>query len=168
MRSKLVAARNAAAGGIPTIIAGGRIPGVLGQVLDPAADVGTLVLPSADRLAKRKHWIAYALPPRGSLACDAGATAAVRAGGRSLLPSGVVAVSGQFAAGDCVRLVDPDGREFARGLSTYHAAEASLIAGRQSADVESVLGYSLGDAVVHRDDLVLTRPEGEGGAGERP
>jgi len=165
MRSKLLAARNAAAGGIPTIIAGGRIPGVLAQVVDPAADIGTLVLPGADRLAKRKHWIAYALPPRGSLRCDAGATEAVRDGGRSLLPSGVVAVSGQFAAGDCVRLVDPDGREFARGLSSYHAAEATLIAGRKSADVESLLGYSLGDAVVHRDDLVLTGTKAEGDDG---
>jgi glutamate 5-kinase len=158
MRSKLLAARKAAAGGIATIIAGGRTPGILARVLEPSADVGTLVLPGADRLAKRKHWIAYALPPRGELRCDAGAAAAVRGGGRSLLPSGVVSVSGQFAAGDCVRLLDPDGREFGRGLSSYHAAEATRIAGRRSAEVESLLGYSLGDAVVHRDDLVLTEP----------
>lgn len=158
MRSKLLAAGKAAAGGIPTMIAGGRTSGILPRILEPAADVGTLVLPGADRLAKRKHWIAYALPPRGEFRCDAGAAAAVRGGGRSLLPSGVVSVAGNFAAGDCVRLLDPDGREFGRGLSSYHAAEATRIAGRRSAEVESILGYSLGDAVVHRDDLVLTEP----------
>lgn len=164
MRSKLLAAQKAAAGGIPTVIAGGREPGVLLHVLDPETDVGTLVQRGADRLAKRKHWIAYALPPRGALHCDAGAAGAVRAGGRSLLPSGVVSVSGQFAAGDCVRLLDPEGREFARGLSTYHAAEASRIAGRRSSEVEELLGYSLGDAVVHRDDLVLTEGTSKGGS----
>jgi glutamate 5-kinase len=164
MRSKLLAARKAAAGGIPTIIAGGRTAGILPRVLEASSDVGTLVLPGADRLAKRKHWIAYALPPRGELHCDAGAAAAVRGGGRSLLPSGVVSVSGQFAAGDCVRLLDPEGREFGRGLSSYHAAEATRIAGRRSAEVESLLGYSLGDAVVHREDLVLTEP-GSGAKG---
>lgn len=164
MRSKLLAARKAAAGGIPTLIAGGREPGILLDALDPDSEVGTLVLQSADRLARRKHWIAYALPPRGTLRCDAGAVSAVRAGGRSLLPSGVVAVSGSFAAGDCIRLVDPEGREFARGLSSYHAAEACRIAGRRSSEVEALLGYSLGDAIVHRDDLVLTAESGEGGS----
>jgi len=156
MRSKLLAARRAAAAGIATLIADGRAPDALSRALDPAAEVGTLVLPRADRLARRKHWIAFAHPARGTLRCDAGARAAVVERGRSLLPSGIVAVVGRFSAGDCVRLVGPDGREFARGLSSYHAAEASRIAGRRSGEVERILGYSLGDAVVHRDDLVLT------------
>jgi glutamate 5-kinase len=156
MRSKLLAARKAAAAGIATVIADGREPNTLPQVLDPGADVGTLVLPQTDRLARRKHWIAYTLKPKGSLHCDAGAVTAVSARGRSLLPSGVLRVTGQFEAGDCVTLVGPDGEEFARGLVSYRSQEAASIAGKRSTEVEEILGYKMGDAVVHRDDLVVT------------
>jgi len=156
MRSKLLAARKAAAAGIATIIADGRVPGTLASVLDVDADVGTLVLPQADRLARRKHWIAYSSKPAGTLSCDAGATAAVVDRGRSLLPSGIVAVSGRFQAGDCVSLAAPGGDEFARGLVSYSAGEIARIAGKRSSEVEQILGFKMGDAVVHRNDLVLT------------
>jgi glutamate 5-kinase len=155
MRSKLIAAQKAAHSGIATVIADGRAAGTLARVLDPEGEEGTFVLPNADRLARRKHWIAFSLKPRGTLRCDAGAAAAVRQKGRSLLPSGVTTVEGRFVAGDCVRLVDPDGAEFARGLSTYGAEEAARIAGKRSDEVERVLGYKMGDALVHRDDLVI-------------
>jgi len=138
------------------VIADGRSPGTLAAVLDPYADVGTLVLPLADRLARRKHWIAYTVKPKGVLHCDAGAVAAVTARGRSLLPSGVVQVTGRFEPGDCVSLVGPDGEEFARGLVSYRTSEAAAIAGKRSAEVEDVLGYKMGDAMVHRNDLVVT------------
>jgi glutamate 5-kinase len=101
-------------------------------------DLGTLFLPSDDRLASRKHWIAFALRPAGAL-----------------LPSGIRAVTGSFAAGDPVSVVDPDGREFARGLSTYGAEEIERIRGRRSADIELCLGYKNLDEVIHRDDLVI-------------
>lgn len=164
MRSKLQAARKAAAAGIATVIADGRAPGTLARVLDPDADVGTLVLPVADRLARRKHWIAHTVKPAGTLHCDEGAAAAIRRHGRSLLPSGITGVSGRFEAGDCVSLVGPDGAEFARGLASYGAGEVARIAGRKSSDVETILGYEMGDAVVHRNDLVVTAGDGSGDA----
>jgi glutamate 5-kinase len=156
MSSKLLAARKAAAAGIATVIADGRVPGTLERVLDVGCDVGTLVLPQADRLARRKHWIAYSSKPAGTLTCDAGATAAVVDRGRSLLPSGIVAVSGRFEAGDCVSLATQRGDEFARGLASYSAGEIARIAGKRSSEVEQILGFKMGDAVVHRNDLVLT------------
>lgn len=160
MRSKLLAAKKAAAAGIAAVIADGRTPGTLADVLDPRGDVGTLVVPLADRLARRKHWIAFTVKPKGSLRCDAGAVAAVSSRGRSLLPSGVVEVAGRFESGDCVRLLGPDGHEFARGIVSYRASEAARIAGRKSGEVEQILGYKMGDAIVHRNDLVITGVEG--------
>lgn len=159
MRSKLLAARKAAVAGIAAVIADGRRPGTILDVLDPRGDVGTIVLPLADRLARRKHWIAYTVKPKGTLRCDAGAVAAVCARGRSLLPSGVVEVIGRFESGDCVSLVGPDGQEFARGLVSYRSTEAASIAGRRSSEVEQILGYKMGDAIVHRNDLVITATE---------
>ncbi|MFM8412645.1 MAG: glutamate 5-kinase, partial [Alphaproteobacteria bacterium] len=156
MRSKLAAAHKAAEAGIATVVADGRSPGTLARVLDPSADEGTLFLPLDDALARRKHWIAHTLKPAGTLGCDEGARDAVARRGRSLLPSGITAVSGRFEAGDCVSLVGPDGEEFARGLAVYGAAEVARIAGRQSGEVESILGFQMGDAVVHRNDLVVT------------
>jgi glutamate 5-kinase len=156
MRSKLLAARKAAAAGIAAVIGDGRRPGTLADVLDPRGDAGTLVLPLADRLARRKHWIAYTVKPKGALRCDAGAVVAVSSRGRSLLPSGVIEVLGRFESGDCVRLLGPSGDEFGRGLVSYRSSEAASIAGKRSSEVEQILGYKMGDAIVHRNDLVVT------------
>lgn len=155
MRSKLLAAKKAASAGIATVIADGRKPGTLARILDATIDEGTLVLPSADPVARRKHWIAFSMKPRGGVRCDDGATKAVRERGRSLLPSGVTAVDGRFRRGDCISLLDARGNEFARGLANYGADEASRIAGKKSGQVDSILGYALGAELVHRDDLVL-------------
>jgi glutamate 5-kinase len=155
MASKLAAARKAAAAGIPTVIADGTRDGVLGAVFDPGAEIGTLVVVDGDRLARRKHWIAYTLKPSGTLRVDAGAERAVTEGGRSLLPSGVHTVEGAFGVGDCVRCLGPDGREFARGLVNYAAAELGKIKGAHTRDIERLLGYKGSDEVIHRDDLVL-------------
>jgi len=156
MATKLAAARTAAAAGIATVIADGSRPRTLARVFDPAADVGTLLTADGDPLGHRKHWIAHTLRPQGTLHLDAGAVRALAQSGRSLLPSGVRAVDGQFGVGDCVRCVDPDGREVARGLVSYAAADLAKIAGAQSKDIARVLGYKGSDEVVHRDDLVVT------------
>lgn len=159
MRSKLQAAQQAARAGIATVIADGRKPGALARILDRTQDEGTLVLPAADRIARRKHWIAFSKDPRGTLHCDAGAEGALRQRGRSLLPSGVTRVEGRFGRGDCVSLVGPSGKEFGRGLATYEAKEAARIAGRRSQEIERILGFDEGPALVHRDDLVLLDDE---------
>jgi len=155
MASKLAAAQKAAAAGIPTVIADGTCEGVLAAIFDPGTEAGTLIVADGDPLTRRKHWIAYTLKPAGALHVDRGAERAVAQGGRSLLPSGVLAVVGGFGVGDCVRCVGPDGREFARGLVNYGALEVDKIKGAQTRDIERLLGYKGSDEVIHRDDLVL-------------
>ena len=155
MATKLEAARKAAAAGISTIIADGRGDDALARVLDPNAECGTLVVPSTDRLASRKHWIAFTLRPQGTLHLDAGAATALRDKGRSLLPSGLKLVEGTFGAGDCVRCVAPDGREIARGLVNYGSGELRKIQGAHTRDIDAILGYKVSDEVIHRDDMVI-------------
>ena len=155
MASKIDAARKAAAAGIPTVIAHGARRGVLGAVFDPSVEIGTLLLGDGDPLARRKHWIAHALRPVGTLHLDAGAERALAQGGRSLLPSGVRAVEGTFGVGDCVRCLGPDGSEVARGLVSYPAVELDRIKGAHTRDIQRLLGYKASDEVIHRDDLVV-------------
>ena len=155
MATKLAAAKKAAASGIATIIADGTEHGVLAAVLDPAREIGTLVLPVSDRLASRKRWIAYTLKPGGALIVDDGARGAITAQGRSLLPSGLREVRGTFGVGACVQCIGLDGREFARGLVSYSAGELDKIKGRHSREIEAALGYKVSDEIIHRDDLVL-------------
>ena len=152
MHTKLEAARIAVGAGCRMCIATGRVDRPLRVLL--AGGKATWFLPSATPGAARKQWIAGTLKPRGTLRVDAGAERALAAG-RSLLPAGVTAVEGPFGRGDAVSVVDPDGREIGRGLTAYPAEEAALIAGRRSADIQAILGYSDGDEIIHRDDLVL-------------
>lgn len=154
MATKLQAAQKAAAAGVPMIVGSGREPGVLRRMLD-GEPVGTYFAPRADRLAARKRWIAFAAPPQGRLTVDAGAWQALTLQGRSLLPSGVVDVAGDFAAGEVVALLDGDGREFARGLANYDAGELRRIRGAKTREIEERLGYRSFDEVIHRDNLVL-------------
>lgn len=155
MASKLAAARKASVSGIPTIIADGRRRKILPAVFDPQVQTGTLILPSADRLASRKHWIAFTLEPAGALVVDAGAYEAVSRKGGSLLPSGLKEVRGAFDAGECVVCLDARGREFARGLVNYSSTELERIKGLHTSQIEKVLGYKVSDEIIHRDDLVL-------------
>ena len=155
MAAKISAARKASAAGIATIIADSARPGVLAEILDPRLEVGTLVLPSGDRLRRRKHWIAHNLKPSGTLVVDQGAFEALRRNGGSLLPKGLREVQGRFPSGACVRCVAPDGREFARGLVGYSAADLERIKGLHTRQIEEILGYRIGDEVIHRDDLAL-------------
>jgi glutamate 5-kinase len=157
MVTKLEAAAKATAGGAATVIANGARRGVLLRIVagDPE---GTLILPGprATRLGSRKHWLAYTARPRGDLVLDDGAVTALRERGRSLLPAGVTGVRGEFGIGELVRCVDPAGREVARGLVAYAAADVVRIRGLSTRRIEAVLGYSNGDEVIHRDDLVLS------------
>jgi glutamate 5-kinase len=156
MASKIAAAMKASAAGIATIIADGLHAGVLPKAFDPDEIVGTLVLPKGDRLARRKHWIAYTLKPSGTLVLDAGAHEAIAEKKRSLLPSGLKEIQGKFEAGACVRCIDGNGRELARGLVNFSSAELEKIKGLHSSKIEAALGYKPADEVIHRNDLVLT------------
>jgi glutamate 5-kinase len=156
MAPKLAAAKQAAAHGVATIITGGQQPGVVTRAL-AGEEVGTLVLPTQERLKSRKHWIAYTLHPKGRLHLDEGAARALRQQGRSLLPSGIRAVDGKFRAGEAVSCVGPDGQEVARGLSNYSAEEIAKIRGAKSREIADRLGYKLYDEVIHRDNLVVIK-----------
>ncbi|HVA78422.1 MAG TPA: glutamate 5-kinase [Candidatus Binataceae bacterium] len=160
MATKLRAAREAARAGIASVIAPGREAGVLAAVLDPERECGTLIVPAGAKLKSRKHWIAFALRPAGALAVDRGAAEALRTRGRSLLPSGIREVRGEFSLGECVSLLDPEGVEFGRGLVNYPAADVLKLMGRRSAEIASLLGYKLADEIIHRDNFVLLKEIG--------
>ncbi len=153
MVTKLEAATSAARSGAATILCNGHEDGILARAA-AGEDVGTLFV-AGNRMASRKHWLAYTAKPRGAVSLDAGAKRALCERGRSLLPAGVQQVQGSFGIGDPISCVGPDGIEFARGLATYSAAEIDRIKGLQASGIDAVLGYSNGDEVVHRDDLVL-------------
>lgn len=154
MVTKLAAAKKAGKSGAATLIVNGRTPEVILRAIR-GDETGTLVLPSRESLTRRKHWIAFTLRPQGRLTVDAGAARVLRKDGRSLLPSGIVAVEGEFERGACVRICEQSGTEFARGLVDYASSEAARLAGCNSARIEEILGYRYGDEIVHRDNLVL-------------
>ncbi len=154
MLSKLEAARKAAAYGIPTVIANGQRPGVMGRVLAGELE-GTLFLPRTNRLSCRQHWLAFAVQPLGTLYLDKGAVRALVERGTSLLPSGISRVEGSFGVGEPVSCCDLDGVEIARGLVTYSSIDIEKIAGLHSSEIVTRLGYDAGADVIHRDNLAL-------------
>ena len=154
MQTKVRAARLAARSGAFTIIVGGRLPKVLSR-LRQGERLGTLLLPDQGRIAARKQWLASHLKTRGQLMLDEGAVRVLCKGGRSLLPVGVRAVSGNFRRGEMVSCTDESGREVARGLINYDADEARAIAGRSSDRILELLGYISDEEMIHRDNLVI-------------
>ncbi|SMF08107.1 glutamate 5-kinase [Tistlia consotensis] len=153
MVTKLAAARIALSAGCSMAIANGRPPHALEALT--RGGKATWFLAQIEPRQARKRWIAGALMPCGSLTVDAGAARALAAG-KSLLPAGVTAVEGRFERGDPVRVLSPEGRELARGLSAYSAEDAARIAGHKSRDIETLLGYRGREELIHRDDLVLS------------
>lgn len=152
MVTKLAAARIAMGAGAKAIIALGKEHHPLKRILDGAR--ATIFIPNATPRSARKEWIAGSLSPMGRIIVDTGALNALR-DGKSLLPAGVRDVEGEFERGDPVAVVDPDGREIARGLIAYPVADAKMIAGHKTSEIEVTLGYRGRDEMIHRDDLVL-------------
>lgn len=154
MRSKLEAARLVTQAGGSVIIASGKKPEPLTRIL-AAEPVGTLFLATGQTQAARKRWIGLTARPRGFYVVDAGARRALETGSKSLLAIGIVEVLGEFDKGDVVGIRDPDGREFARGLTNYATSEARQIRGMRTEQAREALGSALYDEVVHRDNLVV-------------
>jgi glutamate 5-kinase len=159
MTTKLEAAQAAARCGAATVLCNGRNPNAIIRVANGEA-TGTLFR-SGSRLASRKHWLAFTMRTRGELVLDDGAVQAIERRGKSLLPAGIAAVRGEFGIGDPTACVAADGREIARGLVTYSSDDIRRIAGQGTAKIHQMLGYSNGDEVIHRDDLVLVKEESE-------
>ena len=155
MLSKLEAARIACARGAHVAIISGRTPGALTDLLE-GRDVGTLLTPAGAKLSSRAHWIAHVQRPTGRLVVDRGAATALRSGTKSLLPTGICGIDGEFSEGDVVEIVgDGETAPFARGLTRYSANAMHQIAGQPSSEIRGALGFTSGDAAVHRDDLVI-------------
>lgn len=154
MHTKVSAAEKAARSGAATVIASGSSADVITRVID-GDDVGTHLRAPQGRIAARKQWLAGQVQVRGRLQLDAGAVKAIRDSGKSLLPVGVKAVDGAFTRGEVVACIDPQGREVARGLINYSAAEARRIAGQTSDKIEGILGYVDEPELIHRDNMVM-------------
>ena len=154
MATKVRAARLAARSGAFTLIAGGRMEAVLTRAR-AGEPVGTLLVPDQERLDARKQWMAGHLRTRGRLVLDAGAVRVLTEGGRSLLPVGVRRVEGAFRRGEMVSCVGEQGREVARGLVSYDAAEARQLVGCPSEQIAERLGYLQEEELIHRDNMVL-------------
>ena len=154
MQTKIEAAKIATTGGTHMLIADGRVAHPIARIREGAPC--TWFLSASNPVTARKKWIAGSLEARGAVHVDAGAARAI-ADGRSLLPAGVIRVEGDFARGDCVVIRDAGGVEIGRGLVAYDANEAAQLTGRNSRDIEAVLGAPGRAEIIHRDDMVLVQ-----------
>jgi len=154
MGAKLYAAGTVRTAGEPVLIANGKRPNVIVDLLDGAA-TGTLVMPAARRMSSRARWIGLTAKTLGTLRVDAGAAAALHKD-KSLLASGIRAVEGAFSKGDAVAIADETGAVVARGLSNYGHQDLAKIIGHKSREFAALLGTeTFYDEVVHRDNLVV-------------
>ncbi len=154
MYSKLLAAKQAISHGIIVHIISGRKDGLLTSLMQDRHS-GTMFKPKSEKLPSRKGWIAYGSRSKGSLIIDEGAVKALLQGGKSLLPSGIVSVEGDFDTGDAVYCLDLKRTRIAKGLINYSSSEIGKIKGRKTSEIEKVLGYKYSDEAIHRDNLVL-------------
>jgi glutamate 5-kinase len=154
MASKLEAARLAVSAGENVVIANGRRPNVLVDVL-AGEQVGTLIVAQGPAVTSRKRWIGLTAQPCGRLVLDDGAQQAIQLKGRSLLAIGIRRVEGIFQKGDVVALSGEQGPEFARGLSNYGSEELRRIAGHPTERIVEILGHCPYDEVIHRDNLAI-------------
>lgn len=154
MESKIKAARHVAMCGIPTIIANGTKKNIIRDIFE-GREEGTLFLPQSIPMKSRKHWIAFAKSPKGKIMVDRGAENALIRKGKSLLPSGVIAVYGRFIMGNSVIVMNQQKRSLAVGLVNYQSADVEKIMGLKTSEIEEILGYKHYDEIIHKDNLVL-------------
>ncbi len=154
MKAKLQAAKIAVCSGVPMVIANGQRPDIIHDIIDGKKS-GTLFLPKKKPMHSRKRWIAFGLTVQGTIWVDSGAKRAVVRDGKSLLPSGVIEVQGNFDRGETVCIADEDGIVFARGLVNYPARDLLKIKGLKSSEILNALGVEGESEVIHRDNLVV-------------
>lgn len=157
MESKLRAAEIATAAGAYLWIADGREVDTIDKILD-AADTGTLFMPRQHRVSGRKRWVGFFSKVSGTLTIDDGAEQALLQKGRSLLPSGIIAVAGNFRRGDTVEITTRQNQPIARGLVNFDAVQLLSICRKHSDEVIEILGKNVETEAVHRDNLVLLEP----------
>lgn len=152
MLTKLKAARMCMATGVNMVIANSSQDQAITRIV-AGEEIGTLFVPGEERLQRRKKWIAFGTITQGCLIIDAGAEKALLKNGKSLLPSGIVDVKGDFARGNVVAVHGTENREIARGIANYSAEEIRRIAGCKTSQIESILGSKDYDEVIHRNNL---------------
>jgi glutamate 5-kinase len=153
MITKLQAAFLAGHSGTTAVIASGALPDVLLDIMN-GKSVGTTFMPQTTRRESRKRWL-LAEKPLGTLTVDRGAAERLCNGGASLLPVGVKALDGEFERGAPVHILSPEGQVIAAGVTNYTSQEIAQLLGLQSAQIASILGYTFGDEIIHRDNLAL-------------
>ena len=154
MYSKVIAAKKATSFGIPVHIISGRKSGNIKAVLE-GKEIGTFFEPVKDKVTARKGWIAYATRAKGNIYIDEGAVKAILKNFKSLLPSGIKKVEGNFDVGDSVYCLNEKGEKIAKGLVNYSSDEINLIKGKKTEEIEKILGYKHGDEIIHRDNLAI-------------
>ena len=154
MSSKIEAASKAQMSGVPMIITKGKVEGAIAKTLSGEV-CGTLIMPAKEKISARKSWIRYNLRPEGALRVDSGAAKALTHGGKSLLPIGIIDVEGSFDDGAAVDVIDQNDDKIAVGLVNYSSEEMKRIVGRQTAEIDWVLGYRRYDEAIHADNLVV-------------
>jgi glutamate 5-kinase len=154
MLTKILAAKRAATSGAHTVIAWGREDHVLTRLAAGEA-IGTQLIAQTAQLTARKQWMADHLQTAGKVVLDAGAVQKLTAEGKSLLPIGVIEVTGEFGRGDVITCTDESGRAIARGMSNYSSSEARRIMRRPSTEILSILGFVEEPELIHRDNMVL-------------
>ncbi|MGB6010475.1 MAG: glutamate 5-kinase [Desulfobacterales bacterium] len=155
MLSKINAARKVTASGIPMVIANGGKPDILIKLFS-GKEIGTFFVSKKKKLKSRKCWIAFTLKPKGAIRIDDGAAAAILNRGKSLLPSGIVHVEGEFNVGDPVEFKNGDNETLGTGLVNYNSADIRKIMGFKSSQIKKILGHKPYDDVIHRDNLAIT------------
>ena len=155
MLSKINAAKKVTGAGIPMVIANGGRPDVLKKIFS-GKDVGTFFTPKKKKLKSRKCWIAFTLKPKGVIRVDDGAAEAIISRGKSLLPSGIVGVEGEFSVGAPVEFKKTNDETLGTGLVNYSSTDIRKIMGLKSSQIKSRLGHKPYDDVIHRDNLAVT------------
>jgi glutamate 5-kinase len=153
IRTKIEAARIAAHSGCATVIAGGKLPGIIGRIF-AGEEVGTLFLPQSGLPGKRR-WIAFATTVKAALVVNEGARRALEERKASLLAAGVTEVRGAFERGDVVSVIDEREQEFARGIVNYSSAEARRITGQHSTKIDELIENRNYDALITRDNIAF-------------
>jgi glutamate 5-kinase len=154
MYSKILAAKQATTHGIPVVIMSGKKKGLLKKLFD-GKEVGTYLHAKEEKLSSKKGWIAYGVRSKGKIVLDAGAVKALTEMGKSLLPSGILKVEGDFSKGDAVSCLDKKGHRIAKGLTNYSSKELKKIKGKKTSEIEKILGYKYSDEALHRDNMVV-------------
>jgi glutamate 5-kinase len=159
MLAKLKAAKKLTKAGIPMIIAGGKNPGILDDIVSGTYR-GTYFQPGPRRFNSRQCWISFTLKPQGAVILDTGATRAILDKGKSILPIGIIDVEGGFNVGAAVEIRDDQGRVLGKGLVNYSSQDIRCIMGLNSSRIPEILGSKPYDDVIHRDNLALTFEQG--------